>query len=832
MRKVIPGFILAVFFHSNVVFAQEIKSPSEFLGYPLGTKFTYHHKVVDYFNYVAELSEMVTTQQYGETYERRELMVAYISSPENLQQLDELRKNNLRRSGLIRGAVHENDIAIVWLSYNVHGNEANSTETSMQVLYDLIVTDKDKYGAWLDNLIVIIDPCLNPDGRDRYVNWYNQVAGMSPNPNINVREHREEWADGRTNHYLFDLNRDWVWQTQAESQQRVTGYNEWMPPVHVDFHEQGIDDKYDFAPAAEPLHEFITPWQRDFQAIVGRNNAKYFDEKGWLYFTRERFDLLYPGYGDTYPTYNGAIGMTYEMAGHSLAGLAVKTEKGDTLTLRDRIDMHFTTSMATIEVTYENRKRLLEEFSRFFKPLGNEYYILKSWRTDRLTSLAELLEKNKIEYKTPSGKSMIKAISYRKNEAVSLEINSGDLIVPLNQPKSRMVKILFEKNTKLTDTLTYDITSWSLPFAYGVDGYLTAAKLSLVDFKTSNPSFPEKDEAPYGYLLNWTSVTDAEFLAQILRLGIKVNYFTEKFTFNNSLFSEGTLLINRIDNKHVREFQSSINQIAERLKRDLVPLYSGSAIASIDLGSSKIKFLKNPRIVMPAGHGISTYDFGELWYFFEQEIKMPVDIINKQSVWQIDLNEYDVMVLPPGQYENLTDEAGFGALDAWINNGGKLILIESAINSFIGEGKFDLEKQKDDPEKKETEKADPVLFPYATNERENLKNSIQGSIIKIEIDATHPLAYGYDNHYYTLKNNSHAYNYLENGWNVGYITSERNIVSGFVGSEVKGKFNGNLIFGVEQRGHGQVVYFTDDPMFRSFWQNGKLFMANAIFFAN
>jgi hypothetical protein len=833
MYKIIAGFKLAALFLCFNTVGQEIKSPSEFLGYPLGSKFTYHHKVVDYYNYIAGLSDKVDLQPYGETYERRELFVVFISAPQNLQQIERIRENNLRRTGLMKGDIHENEIAIVWLSYNVHGNEANSTETSMQVLYELAVSNKDSYDTWLDNLIIVIDPCLNPDGRDRYVHWYNQVAGLSPNPNINVREHHEDWTHGRTNHYLFDLNRDWVWQTQSESQQRLLLYNKWMPHVHVDFHEQGLDDNYYFAPAAEPMHELITPWQRDFQEIIGKNNAKYFDEKGWLYFTRERFDLLYPGYGDTYPTYNGAIGMTYEMAGHSLAGLAVITGKGDTLTLRDRIDMHFTTTMATIEASYENRKRLIDEFAKFFKPLGNDHYILKSAHADRLTLLAELLEKNKIEYGTPGSKSIIKATSYDNSDAVSIEINPGDLIVPLRQPKSTMVKILFEKDTRLADTLTYDITAWSLPYVYGVEGFHTTAKLSLAEFIQAMPVFPEKDGVPpYGYLLNWTSVKDAEFLSQILQVGIKVNYFTQKFTYNSMPFSEGTLLINRIDNQHINDLENKIKKEAEKLNRSIVPLYSGSAIASIDLGSSKIRYLKKPRVVMLAGKGISTYDFGELWYFFEQEIKMPLDIIHKQSVSQIDLNEYDIIILPSGHYESLTDEEGFGWLDTWIKNGGKLILIENAIDGFVGEGKFAIEKHKDDKSKDEDESTDPVLYPYSANERENLKNYIQGGIIKLELDNTHPLAYGYDNNYHTLKTNSVGYNYLKDGWNVGYINSEKSKVAGFVGAKSKEKLNKNLVIGVEQRGRGKVVYFADDPMFRSFWQNGKLFMANAIFFDN
>ena len=238
------------------------------------------------------------------------------------------------------------------LSYNVHGNEASSSEAAMQTLYELIMNKK----SWLENTVVIIDPCLNPDGRDRYVNWYNQVKASPYNTHQSATEHNEPWPSGRPNHYLFDLNRDWVWASQIETKQRLILYNEWMPHVHVDFHEQGINEPYYFAPAAEPFHEVISDWQRTFQLQTGKNHAKYFDREGWLFFTREQFDLLYPSYGDTYPTFMGAIGMTYEQAGHGRAGLGIDNDEGIELTLVDRINHHTTTSLSTVEISSQNAK--------------------------------------------------------------------------------------------------------------------------------------------------------------------------------------------------------------------------------------------------------------------------------------------------------------------------------------------------------------------------------------------------------------------------------------------------------------------------------------------
>ena len=348
--------------------AQNVVSPREFLGYEIGEHYTPCSRVVDYFNQVSQaVPSKVKVQKYGETNERRDLIVAFISSAENIQNLENIRKNNLRLAGLLNDGVHGdvNAPVIVWLSYNVHGNEPSSSEAAMKVLYALADPNNAQTKQWLQNTVVVIDPCQNPDGRDRYINWFNTAVGNTFNADPQSREHDEPWPRGRTNHYNFDLNRDWAWQTQTESQAKLKLYNDWMPQIHVDLHEQGYNEPYYFAPAAQPYHEVITQWQRDFQVQIGKNNAKYFDENGWLYFTKEVFDLFYPSYGDTYPTYNGAIGMTYEQGGIE-GGLGVRTLSGDTVTLADRALHHYTASLSTIETSAANASKLVSQFKKYF----------------------------------------------------------------------------------------------------------------------------------------------------------------------------------------------------------------------------------------------------------------------------------------------------------------------------------------------------------------------------------------------------------------------------------------------------------------------------------
>ena len=293
----------------------QVQAPVEFLGYELGDRFTRHHKVVDYAQSLAAGSDRAVWMPYGMTSEYRDLGLLVVTSPENHARLEALRTANLARTEGQGLAADDPGVVFVWLSYNVHGNEAVCTEAALRTMHAL-VSGTDAGGrdvaAWLDRAVVLIDPCVNPDGRDRYVAFQDRTSGLTPDADLSTVEHDEPWPGGRSNHFMFDMNRDWAWQTQVETRGRVTAYRHWMPQVHVDFHEQGINSPYYFAPAAEPFHKIISPWQRKCQEHIGANNARWFDARGALYFTREVFDLFYPAYGDTWPLYNGAIGMTYE----------------------------------------------------------------------------------------------------------------------------------------------------------------------------------------------------------------------------------------------------------------------------------------------------------------------------------------------------------------------------------------------------------------------------------------------------------------------------------------------------------------------------------------
>ena len=820
MKSIFKFFILfSVVFDVN---SQNLKSPSDFLGYDIGTQFSRHSQVVDYFNHVSEEMDKNTLLiNYGKTYERRPLFYAVISSEANIAEIENIRLNNL--SALDFNDNRINDKAIVWLSYSVHGNESSSTEASMQTIYELLTKRSDL----LENTVVIIDPCLNPDGRDRYANWYNQTTTIPYNTNKISMEHKEPWPGGRANHYLFDLNRDWAWITQVESQQRLDEYQKWMPHVHVDFHEQGINEPYYFAPAAEPYHEVITKWQRDFQFMIGKNNAKYFDENGWLYFTKEIFDLLYPSYGDTYPTYLGAIGMTYEQAGGGVAGLGILNSEGKNLTLVDRVKHHTVAGISTVEISSANSEKLNTEFVNFFKNKdGNTTYIMNGDK-DKIDQLSRFLKNHKIDFYS-SDNQKLSVYSYNKNKTVNHSISTADLIIPNFQPRGKLVDVFLERTTKLSDSMTYDITAWSLPFVYGLDGYSTSKKIELKKYKEKKvENLVDKKSIAYAGI--WNHINDAKFLSNLIENEIKVRY-TEKIIKNGSLtLPHGSLIIYKGDQTN-RNYEKILLELADNYKIQLHSIYSGISESGPDLGSDSVKLIKEKNVAILAGEGnsnsVSSLNYGAIWHFFEQELKYPLTHLDVENFENIELDEFDTLIIPSGYYGTLGNEENLEKIKLWVSKGGNLVAFENAIRIFTNKDGFSIKSKRNKSENKQED------VKYEDLNRNRIQNYLSGAIFKVNLDNTHPLAFGYPNEYYSLKTSTSTYENLNRGYNVGKINEDDDSTIGFVGDNIKDKFKNSLVFGHERLGRGNMIYFTDNIMFRSFWENGKLFLVNSIFFVN
>ncbi|NWK64648.1 MAG: zinc carboxypeptidase [Sediminibacterium sp. Gen4] len=824
--------ILVILVLSISVTAQNVPSPETYLGYKVGTRYTRHHKIVEYFNTVAKARpDMVKIESYGQTNEGRELMLAFVSSPENMQRLEAIRLNNLRIAGTTKdraAPIVENAPAIVWLSYNVHGNEPSSSEAALLMIHALLDPSNSTTKEWLKNTVVVIDPCINPDGRDRYVNWFNSVVGKEMNAEPSSREHAEPWPGGRSNHYNFDLNRDWAWQTQVETQQRLKKYNAWLPQVHVDFHEQGYNEPYYFAPAAEPFHEVITPWQRDFQVLIGRNNASYFDKNGWLFFTKERFDLLYPSYGDTYPVYNGAIGMTYEQGGHSRGGLAVVNEDGDTLTLVDRATHHFTTGLSTVETASKHQQKLMNEFKKYFDDSRTgkigEYktYVLTSKDQNKLNAVIKLLDQNGIEWGTVSNKNF-SGFNYFTGKQEAFADEGLHIAVSAAQPKAVLAKVLLEPRTVVTDSNTYDITTWSVPYAYGVKGYAIKERLDVSnDWK---PTTVTPVNASYGLLIPYTSFNSAKVLAELLKQNVKVRFAEKPFKYGTKNYERGTLIVLKTSNASVN-WAAITNAacIKHNVQADVVE--TGFMDQGSDMGSPDVKMISSaPKVALLTGEGTSSLGAGEVWHFFDKQLDYPLTLINANDIGRANLKNFNVLIVPDGFIRALSEKATSDRLKDFVRSGGKIVALENAVSLMASEWGL---KQKTDKDDEKGEYLD--VKKYGDRERSYLPNSIPGAIYKMDLDNTHPLGFGYPDFYYTLKQDATLYEFMKGGWNVGVLKKDA-YVTGFAGYKVKSKLKDGMLFGVQDMGGGSVVYLSDNPLFRNFWENGKLLFTNAVFLA-
>ncbi len=805
----------------------QVVSPEQFLGYKVGTRFTRHHQIVGYFNAIAAAkSDMVKLIPYGKTNEGRDLMVAAIGSVENIKNLEQIRKHNL---GLVDGSVKDiNQPGIVWLSYNVHGNEPASSEAAMLTLFALVDPSNAETKEWLKNTVVMIDPCINPDGRDRYVNWYNNAVGTTYNADPAAREHMEPWPAGRTNHYNFDLNRDWAWQTQLETQQRIPLYQSWYPQVHVDFHEQGYNEPYYFAPAAEPLHDVLTPWQKNFQDQIGKNHAKYFDKNNWLFFTKERFDLLYPSYGDTYPMYNGAIGMTYEQGGIG-AGLGVVDDSYDTVTLVARATHHFTTSLSTIEICAANQTQLLDNFKKYYdnsrQGTISDYktFVMTAKNASQLEALASLLKKNNIEYGTlNNAESKFKAFDYYTKKEADFVNEGYTLAVNVNQAHSVLARVLLEPITQVNDSNTYDITAWSLPYAYGVHGY--ASKLPLSITPGFNYKAPAITTSAYGYIIPYHSFATGKALAQLLKNNVKVRYAEKAFTMNGRNFEIGSLVVLKTSNQG--NWSDITKAVCTSLNIEAVAVNTGYAEKGADFGSPDIAIINHaPKVAMLTGEHVAALSAGEVWSFFEQQLNYPITQLTYTQLSRIDLDKYDVLIAPDGQYRDLNSKPITDKLQAFLKKGGVLIALENAASTLAINADWGIRLKESAKEEKASVQQ---LVKYADREKEFLKSSIPGAIYKTYMDETHPLGFGTNGLYFNLKQDKVLFEPSNSAWNIGSFKKD-SYITGFAGVKAKAALEEGVVIGMKQVGAGKLIYMTDDPIFRNFWEAGKLILTNAVF---
>ena len=837
----IRRLIVVVALIATPLFAQ-IPTPDEYLGYKLGDRFTSYARIVDYFNELAHKSSLITTHQFGETYEHRPLILAVITSQKNRAALDSIRQNVVALADPItttpaRAAeIAHSTPAIVWLAYGVHGNEASSSEASMLVASTLL-HDPDA-AKILDNVVVVIDPLLNPDGRERYVQWYIRTRGAAADSNPDAFEHAEPWPGGRYNHYLIDMNRDWSWTSQQETKARVAEYRRWNPQVFVDFHEMGSNSTYFFPPDAKPINANLPKDVEKWLDVFGRANAAAFTAKGWPFFVGEVFDLFYPGYGDSWPALHGAIGMTYEMAGGPRGGSAFLRDDGTILTLNDRIQRHYTTSMTTLRTASEHAADLLQytyDATRSQSSSGqNTYLILPT--SPNFQPLIELLQRQSIQIGMLASPATLRATRIDGDGAETQTFPAGTAVVSSKQPLGGIVQTLLEKSPTFTKGFLeaqrqrteadepnefYDLTSWSVPLAMDVEAFVTTAAVGDVK-PYQRQSAAAFRPAAYGYVIDGNDPNVYRAAGQMLGSGVRFSVSEDPVNVGDRSFARGTMIVLKGNNK--AEIDTALARMAHDLNVNIFPLDSGWT-GGTALGSERIHYIRDPKIALVGGQGVGATSYGMIWHTLDFDTPIPHSNLVLDSVRNTDLSRYNVLILPDGGgYSDRLGKSGISKLQAWVRGGGTIVAVKGA-SAFLRDKDVEISKLKPwEPPKKKDETT-------PAEERYN-EYRIPGAAFRTTMNDHSFLTFGVTRSPFALIEGTEALLPVAHKVdNIVTIVKDNPLVSGVAWPESIDRMKGAVYMVSEPYGRGQVITFADEPHFRLFWRGTLPLFMNAVLYA-
>lgn len=798
--------------------------------------------------------------EYARTWEGRPLHVLIVGSTERMARLDQVQAG-LKRLADPRGLaapdadrlVRELPV-VVWLLHAVHGNEISSSDAALAEAYHLLAAQGDEtVSTILKESLVLIDPLENPDGRARFV--FQNTFGRAARPDAEPAsaEHDEPWPGGRSNHYLFDMNRDWFAQSQPETVGRTRVYLDWYPQVVVDLHEMGGDSTYYFAPPANPVNPHVTRQQKGWFETFGRANAARFDERGFAYFIREIYDSFYPGYGESWPIFQGAVGMTYEQA--SARGLLFRRRDDTVLSYGDGVLHHFTAALTTAATAARNRERLLRDFLDYRRTAveegargtAQEYLLPPGSDPSRANRLARLLSAQGIEVK-------------RATEAVRVgtrTLPAGTYVVPAAQPSGRLVRNLLDPHTALDETFVkeqdrrrkkrlpdqiYDVTAWSLPLVFDVEcvpaDHPTGARTTALD--EGDRAAVALPEAKVGYLLPWGSGA-ASAVAEALAEGLKVRAAARGFKLAGKDYAPGTALFRISENGH--DLREKLGAIAGRHGVQPVAIDTGWVEEGISLGSVEVHFLKAPRVLL--AWDTPTYGLSAGWarYVLERRFGQAVTAVRVSSLGRVDLRRFDVVVLPSGNYGSRLGESDAKRFADWVRAGGTLITLGDASRWAAGDrvglldtkaelrdGKPDVEPDKDD-KKKPAEPLKPFDLDKAILPERERPEATSGALVRVVLDGEHWLSAGTDGEIQAIVEGDRVFTpiKLDKGRNVGvYAAKDRLVASGLLWDEARDGLAQKAFLIDQPLGEGHVIAFAEDPNYRAFTEATELLFLNAV----
>ena len=808
------------FLENNGPYNENIQSPEEFLGYEIGFEHTRHDLIVSYLNYLSNSSKKAEIIKYGESHEGRDLIMLTVSSTNNLSNLDKIKQEHLKytvpKSNL---EVNKNLPVIINLGYGVHGNEPSSAEAAILAAYTLVASENIKIKRLIENSVVFIDPTINPDGRDRHSQWANQYKSINLVADSNDAEHNEMWPKGRTNHYWFDLNRDWLLAINPESRGKLKWYHSWYPNVVTDFHEMGTNSNYFFEPmkrnaSLKPLipdenYSVLSP-------IFAEYYVKALDSIGSFYYTKESFDETYPGYGSSYPDVQGAVAILFEQA--SSRGHLQETNYG-TMSFGFTIRNQYLSSIATVEAAVDNKDLLRDYQRRFFNSSVNEFKDEKI----KAYEFGDMYDQNR-------NKAFIDKLLMHK---IKVYNSKGKFVVPVNQGQSRMVKNFFETHSKYVDSVYYDASAWSVSNIYNMKSKKLKSFFGESEIKSTENFIKniKVNKSNYAYILDWDDYNAAAAL-NLLQKNEIITYsafkpFSVKVNGTKSIkkFNYGSVLI-PVSKQNISS-EKLFSIVKEMQEKYDVPVYnseSGYSINGIDLGSNNFRINKPVKVAMLIGEGVNSYEAGEVWHLLDTRIGMPLTKIRLDQFSRISLDKYTTLVMVSGSYDQL-DNKQIDKIKNWVEDGNTLITIAKGSSWAIDSDLINetLVKSKNDTTYSRKRYVD--ASEHIGRER------IGGVILNADLDLTHPLAFGYhDKSIPVYKNNNVFINKTKDDYSSVAIYSEDFHIDGYI-SELNRKeyIPGAASLIVSNVGSGRVIVFADNPNFRGTWYGTNKLFLNAIF---
>ncbi|NJB72376.1 hypothetical protein GGR42_002867 [Saonia flava] len=807
------------FFQKFHPFNKEIPSPEEFLGYGIGERHTRHDLIVAYMEKLAEVSDRASIYQYGKTHEGRKLVILTISTPENLTNLNSLKQKHLAFTDPSLNATNYSDVPVfINLAYNVHGNEPSSSEAALLTAYTLVASNSPEIIKYIKNAVIFVDPTINPDGRDRHTQWANMYQGNPLVADPQDSEHNEGWPRGRTNHYWFDLNRDWLLAINPESRGKLTWYHEWYPNVVTDFHEMGSQSTYFFEPMK--VNGSLNPIMpkenyEDLNNLFGDYYAKALDSIGSFYFTKEVFDGTYPGYGSSYPDLQGGLGLLFEQA--SSRGHKQTTAFGE-ITFPFTIRNQYTSGITTIKAAVENKEFLYKYQQEFFK----------SALTNATSSKIKGYEFGD-NYDANRVKAFIDKLLLHK---IDVYKSGNSFVVPTKQPQYRMVQTMFETYNKYRDSVYYDASAWSVANFYNMK-YKTVSSLKMgekIESTNNLVTVAPVQKSEYAYILDWDDYNTPAALYQLQSKGLVLSSAFKPLTVQingaSKTFNYGSLLVPvSLQKKSPEEIYKLLSDVQNKYKIPVFGLNTGYNVKGVDLGSRYVQPITKPKAAMLIGEGVSSYEAGEVWHLLDIRMDIPITKIPMRNFNRANFDKYNALVMVSGRY-SLTQNQQKKISD-WVKKGNTLVTIGSATKWAIDKK---LVKEALTKEEKDSTIV-AVRKPYVEAEENIGKESVGGIILKAHIDNTHPLAFGYHDKTVPLyKNNEVWLAPSKNEYATVIKYTDNPHVDGFITNKNMDKFlkpSASLI--VSPIGRGRVILFADNPNFRGSWYGTNRLFLNALF---